>query len=185
MFKVNNRNIRKRWIKTPEDVVDAVLVFLLLTLNIFHTFSSVSIVDFQQVNGSWAINNQSTSFWSPFVDFEQIQRNNLMLLFTILNRYLPSDFPQGIWGRSLWRFNAFENILILASKIKLANRWQNILLLECKNHIKLIIIRSKDQNLSSLQKQSNVVQKLHNETSNGIVKTKGWSNQFYNKIIRI
>ena len=26
---------------------------ILLTLNIFHTFSSVSIVDFEQVNASW------------------------------------------------------------------------------------------------------------------------------------
>ena len=34
---------------------DVVLVFLLLTLNIFHTFSSVSIVDFELVNLSWAV----------------------------------------------------------------------------------------------------------------------------------
>ena len=34
-------------------VNNVVLVFLLLTLNIFHTFSSVSIVDFEQENGNW------------------------------------------------------------------------------------------------------------------------------------
>ena len=45
MFKVNNKNTR--------NVIDVVLVFLLLTLNIFHTFSSVSIADFEQVNISW------------------------------------------------------------------------------------------------------------------------------------
>ena len=40
--------------KDQHDVIDFVLVFLLLTLNIFHTFfSSVSIVDFEQVNISW------------------------------------------------------------------------------------------------------------------------------------
>ena len=33
-----------------------ILLFLLLTLNIFLTFSSVSIVDFEQVNGSWGRN---------------------------------------------------------------------------------------------------------------------------------
>ena len=33
--------------------IDVVLVFLLLTSNIFRTFSSVSIVDFEQVNVSW------------------------------------------------------------------------------------------------------------------------------------
>ena len=45
LFKVNNRNTRKRCetcsqltIKHQNDVFDVVLVFLLLTLNIFHTF---------------------------------------------------------------------------------------------------------------------------------------------------
>ena len=49
MFKVNNTN-------TPKKVFcvnDVVLVFLQLTLNMFRTFSSVSIVDFEQVNVSW------------------------------------------------------------------------------------------------------------------------------------
>ena len=30
-------------------------MFLLLTLNIFHTFFNVAIVDFEQVNVSWVI----------------------------------------------------------------------------------------------------------------------------------
>ena len=47
MFKVNIKNIRK--------TSDVVLVFLMLTLNIFHTFFSVSLVDFEQVNVSWLI----------------------------------------------------------------------------------------------------------------------------------
>ena len=68
LFKVNNRNTRKRCeicskltIKTPErrDVTGVVLVFLLLTLNIFHTFSSVSIVDFKKVNISWVYYGES------------------------------------------------------------------------------------------------------------------------------
>ena len=38
-------------IKTHQKHVnDVVMVFLLLTLNLFHTFFSVSIVDFEQVN---------------------------------------------------------------------------------------------------------------------------------------
>ena len=60
MFKVINKNIRARCeicskvpIKTPEQPVGDVLVSLLLTLNIFHTFSSVSIVNFEQINSSW------------------------------------------------------------------------------------------------------------------------------------
>ena len=45
LIKFNNRNTRKRLeicskltIKTPEDVIDVVLVSLLLTLNLFYTF---------------------------------------------------------------------------------------------------------------------------------------------------
>ena len=36
--------------KANENVNDVALVFLLLTLNIFYTFSSVYIVDFERVN---------------------------------------------------------------------------------------------------------------------------------------
>ena len=60
LFKFNNRNTRKRCeicsmlsIKTAEQCYWLVLVFLLLTLNIFHTFSSISIVEVEQVNMSW------------------------------------------------------------------------------------------------------------------------------------
>ena len=42
MFKFNNKDT-----KTTSDVV---LVSLLLTLNMFYTFSSASVVDFKQVN---------------------------------------------------------------------------------------------------------------------------------------
>ena len=60
MFKVNNRNIRTRndicsklTIKIPGDII---LVSLLLTLNILHIFcSSVSIVNFKQINAGWVI----------------------------------------------------------------------------------------------------------------------------------
>ena len=60
LFKVNNRSVRQRCeicftltIKTPEHVSDVVLVFLLLTLNIFHTYFNVYIVVFEQVNVIW------------------------------------------------------------------------------------------------------------------------------------
>ena len=65
MFKINNRNTRERCEirskltitrnnKHENNVIDVVLVFLLLILNIFYTsFSSVSIVNFEQVNVSW------------------------------------------------------------------------------------------------------------------------------------
>ena len=50
MFKVNKK-------KHQKGVNDVVLMFSLLTLNIFHTFSTVSIVDFEQVHVS-RINNR-------------------------------------------------------------------------------------------------------------------------------
>ena len=37
---------------------DVVLMFLLLTLNIFHTFSTVILVDIEQVNVSWILRKQ-------------------------------------------------------------------------------------------------------------------------------
>ena len=47
LFKVNHKSTSKRC------VIDVVLLFLLLTLNIYTTFSSVSIVGFEQVNVGW------------------------------------------------------------------------------------------------------------------------------------
>ena len=47
MFKVNNKNTRKI-------TNNVLLMFLLLNLKKFQTFFSVSIVDFEQVNVSWA-----------------------------------------------------------------------------------------------------------------------------------
>ena len=49
IVKVNNKNIR---------TTDVVLIFLLLTLNIFHTFICFFILDFEQVNVSWANNDR-------------------------------------------------------------------------------------------------------------------------------
>ena len=51
VLKVNNRNTRKRCeicskltIKTPENVIDVVLLFLLLTWNMFRTFFLVFLL---------------------------------------------------------------------------------------------------------------------------------------------
>ena len=53
LFKDNNRNIESEQWKNQNDVINLILVFLLLTLNIFHTFSNVSIVNFEQVHLNW------------------------------------------------------------------------------------------------------------------------------------
>ena len=44
LFEVNNRNTRKRC---------EICSKLTITLNIFDTFSSISILDFEQVSDSW------------------------------------------------------------------------------------------------------------------------------------
>ena len=54
MFKVRNKNN------------DAILISLLLTLNIFHTFSSVATVNFEQVNVCW-IRDSSAKFHLPYM----------------------------------------------------------------------------------------------------------------------
>ena len=46
MSKVNNK-------KHQTNVIDVVLLFLLLALTDFASFSSIYIVDFEQVNVSW------------------------------------------------------------------------------------------------------------------------------------
>ena len=56
LFKVNNRNDKKRCeiyskfkLKIENDVINVVLVSLLLTLNIIHTFFGIYIVDFEHI----------------------------------------------------------------------------------------------------------------------------------------
>ena len=58
--QVNNRKTRRCEIDTTltkktSERNHAALVSLLLTLNIFHTFSSVSNVEFEKVNVYWAV----------------------------------------------------------------------------------------------------------------------------------
>ena len=52
MFKINNKY-----------TYDVVLVFLLVTLNIFDSFFSVSIVDFEEVNISWVSSVKDHRDW--------------------------------------------------------------------------------------------------------------------------
>ena len=58
LFIVNNEKSQimcwmRVFIKSTRWHDEVALVFLLLTLNIFHNFSKVSIVDFEQVNVNW------------------------------------------------------------------------------------------------------------------------------------
>ena len=64
--------------KHQNDVIEMVLLFLLLTLNIFYTFFCVSVVVFEQINVSWAvfdssilqcwISNSPKVFWKLIVE---------------------------------------------------------------------------------------------------------------------
>ena len=57
MFKINNNKNTNN----NNDANGVVVVCLLLTLNIFHALSSVSIVTFEQVNTDWGC-----SYWAGF-----------------------------------------------------------------------------------------------------------------------
>ena len=61
LFKMNNKKVRKTSLYSKLTIKIIVLVFLLLALNIFHTFFSVSIVEFEQVNVCWVM-----KLWSWF-----------------------------------------------------------------------------------------------------------------------
>ena len=54
MFKVRKK-------KHQNNVTEVILLFLLLTLKIFQPFSSVSIIEFEQVNVSWVKDTSSSS----------------------------------------------------------------------------------------------------------------------------
>ena len=72
MLKFNNKNTRTM---SP--------VFLLLTFNISHThFSSVFIVDFEQVNVSWVFFFKSFHATGLFLYPVKHQKNRLFLMFT-------------------------------------------------------------------------------------------------------
>ena len=57
LFKVNNRNIS---------------VFLLLIFNIFYAFSSISIVNFQQINVSQVVSFWSLNFVTKFGKYKKL-----------------------------------------------------------------------------------------------------------------
>ena len=54
MVKDDNRNTSRLTIKNTRATPMTFLVFLLLTFNILAPFSSVSILNFEQVNINWA-----------------------------------------------------------------------------------------------------------------------------------
>ena len=71
-------------------ITDVVLVFLLLNLNLFHTFFSVSIVDFKQKIVSW----ESDGIYSPtyFNLFISISQSSQHLISWFENFYIPVVF---------------------------------------------------------------------------------------------
>ena len=79
LFKTNNRNFSKRCEvcsklikKLRNNVVNVALLFSLLTLNILHTFYSVSIVDFEHVNVSWEAGFMRNAFSQSWVEYGSI-----------------------------------------------------------------------------------------------------------------
>ena len=88
VLKVNNRNTRKRseicsklTMKNQNDVSYVVLVFLSLTMKYLTPFSSVFIVDFEQVNVSWvwpavaSVTKIIIGFWKDSIDWSVRKRS--------------------------------------------------------------------------------------------------------------
>ena len=119
MMKVNNKNT---W-------TCVVLVFLSLTLNIFHTFSSVSIVDFEQIDVScdWFLLLKSfflkcsLVIWSNSLIFigkfkSSIVFHNILLSVTfftsILLKYSTSFFRKRLetWKSKIEKFVCMKKI---------------------------------------------------------------------------
>ena len=71
----------KSAIKTPERRHDVVLVFLLLTLNIFQTFFQCSIVDFEQVNVSLecSVSTPPKTTFLGCIEMEYCAKNSLKI----------------------------------------------------------------------------------------------------------
>ena len=118
LFKIGNRNTRKRceicsWYDVV-DIVDLVLMFLILTLNIFHTFSSISIVDFEQVNVSWFKSSKLTHSVSTMLSYFSIFSCNRSQTLAIATEYpLDTRRPESFESNcSKWEHN-HENELIL------------------------------------------------------------------------
>ena len=83
MFKVNNKNTGKRYeifskltVKTPEQLQwRRSGVFIVDIKHVLTPFSSVSIVDFEQVNVSWehGQSSQKTDYWVELNIFKVVQ----------------------------------------------------------------------------------------------------------------
>ena len=74
--------------KYQNEVVDVVLVFLLLTLKYFTTFSSVSI-DFEQINVSW-VTEQSAKSVQSWQHRHQPDVNSIVLVSLMLTYYITN-----------------------------------------------------------------------------------------------
>ena len=113
LFKVkNSANYVQRQQEKYQNVIDVVLVFLVLTLNIFHNFFSVSIVDFEQVNASWGyVSSMWKSYFSSICylikmnNFKKLKTKFSVIwwILTLLGNFLPCLCPS--WNSIYFDFN--------------------------------------------------------------------------------
>ena len=114
LFNVNNRNTRKRCeicskltIKTPERRQWR-LMFSLLTLNMFHIFSIVSIVDFEQVKVSWVVHSALSIFKSMILFSAKFFISNYSLFYFNV-RMIAGSF--GCFCGNIFGQKHFGNVL--------------------------------------------------------------------------
>ena len=118
LFKVSNRNTRAMCeicleliIKTPEHVIIVVLVFLLLTLNWFHTLFSFFYC------WLWTSNYR----WDITLNFRKERFQGGILTFIESFTYMISYYTQ------LWRngyFNIFVKLIVFSWKMYVSKKYK-------------------------------------------------------------
>ena len=95
MLKVNDKN---------NNVIDVILVSSLLTLNIFNTYSTVSIVDIEQVIVPWVSKNKLHYGCIPMNFAKKIENSNIVEhLWKVapklspVNSAIPSNNIRGVF----------------------------------------------------------------------------------------
>ena len=90
MFKVNNENTSRHWLRSGVFTVNFdVLVFLLLTLNIFQSFFSVSIVCWNNINSvKWsALEHLFCLIWTTKFFIFNIQKTAYFYDFQLVVKF--------------------------------------------------------------------------------------------------
>ena len=118
LFNVNNRNT----IKGMKDVQSQWRSTIFLSLNIFHTFFCVSVVDFEQVNVSWVL---ITEMWRPFLVKVAGKKTSNYTISGLICRVHRSLWRIRLEGYFLPRDNSFNMFAKFSQKQTFLMPWSS------------------------------------------------------------